>query len=51
VPYDDIAVVAQITAAERNLDAPEEAPDFVLRGTFIDSRDIGDYATGKVPGA
>ena len=43
----DFVVVAQVTAAAKELDAGENAPEYVLHGKFIDARYIGEYAMNR----
>ena len=43
----DFVVVAQVTAAAKVLDADENAPEYVLRGKFIDARYVGEYAMNR----
>lgn len=40
----DYAIIAQIASMAKSSDTSEDAPDFVLHGSLIDSRFIGDYA-------
>ena len=39
----DFAVVAQVNAATKLLDAGEDAPEFLLHGKFVDARYVGEY--------
>jgi len=43
----DFVVVAQVTGAAKELDAGENAPEYVLHGKFIDARYIGEYAMNR----
>ncbi len=44
----EFAIVAQVTVADKSIDATDDGPDYILQGKFIDARYVGDYAVDKL---
>lgn len=46
----DFGVVAEPTAVSKAIDGPEDGPDFILNGKFIEARFVNNYALDKAIG-
>lgn len=43
----DLGVVAEPTGVSKAIDGPEDGPNFILNGKFVEARYVGDYAFDK----